>query len=69
MNRGIEDKRDYEIINNDKVVVTTYEGKFLVMDCEIEEQTLYIEKGNYSFTEMSGVDIKYVKFEDVFLIQ
>lgn len=68
-NRGIENKRDYEIINKNKVVITTYEGKFLVMDCKIDGQRLYIEKGNYSFMEMSGFNMEYVKFEDVFLIQ
>lgn len=58
-NNDISDKRFYEVIDDDKVVITNYEGKFLVMDCDVEGETLYIEKGKYSFIEMTDVDIKY----------
>ena len=64
-NNDISDKRFYEVIDDDKVVITNYEGKFLVMDCDVEGETLYIEKGKYSFIEMTDVDIKYKKYEDV----
>ena len=64
-NNDISDKRFYEVIDDDKVVITNYEEKFLVMDCDVEGETLYIEKGKYSFIEMTDVDIKYKKYEDV----
>lgn len=64
-NNDISDKRFYEVIDDDKVVITNYEGKLLVMDCDVEGETLYIEKGKYSFIEMTDVDIKYKKYENV----
>lgn len=64
----ISDKKSYEIIGNDKVVITNYEGKFLVMDCEIQGKVLKIkEKGKYSFIEMTNVDVQYNKYENVIL--
>lgn len=65
LNRQISDKRLYEVIDNNKVVITNYDGKFLVMDCNVQGETLYIEKGKYSFIEMTDVDIKYNEYEDV----
>ena len=65
LNSNISDKKVYEIIDNNKVVITNYEGKFLIMDCDIQGEILYIEKGEYSFIEMTDVDIKYNEYEDV----
>lgn len=65
LNRQISDKKDYEVIDNNKVVITTYEGKFLVMDCDVQEEVLYIKKGEYAFIEMSDVSIKYHEYKDV----
>lgn len=65
LNSQISDKRFYEVIDNNKVVITNYEGKFLVMDCEVQGELLYIEKGKYSFIEMTGVDIKYCEYKNV----
>lgn len=65
LNRQISDKKFYEVIDNNKVVITTYEGRFLVMDCDVQGEILYIEKGKYSFIEITGVDIEYHEYEDV----
>lgn len=65
LNRQISDKRLYEVIDNNKVVITNYDGKFLVMDCNVQGETLYIKKGKYSFIEMTDVDIKYNEYKDV----
>lgn len=65
LNTQISDKRFYEVIDNSKVVITNYEGKFLVMYCNVKGEQLYIEKGKYSFIEMTGVDIKYREYKKV----
>lgn len=66
LNTKISDKKSYEMIGNDKVVITNYEGKFLVMDCEIQGKVLKIkEKGKYSFIEMTNVEVQYNKYENV----
>lgn len=61
----ISDKRFYEVIDNSKVVITEYNGKFLIMDCDIQNDVLCIEKGKYSFMEMLDTDIEYKKYKDV----
>lgn len=66
LNTQISDKKSYETIDNDKVVITNYEGKFLIMDCEIEGKVLKIkEKGKYSFIEMTNVVVQYNDYENV----
>ena len=49
LNRQISEKRFYEVIDNNKVVITNYEGKFLVMDCGVQGGILKIKKGKYYF--------------------
>lgn len=65
MNREIKDERAYETISEENVIVSTYEGMFVVMKCKIEEDVLYIEKGGYSLVEMRDVEISYKEFENV----
>lgn len=65
LNRQISEKRFYEVIDNNKVVITNYEGKFLVMDCGVQGGILNIEKGKYYFIEMTNVDVQYKKYKDV----
>lgn len=65
LNSQISDKRSYEVIDNNKVVITIYGERFLVMDCDVQGEILYIEKGKYSFIEITGVDIEYHEYEDV----
>ncbi len=65
LNRQISEKRFYEVIDNNKVVITNYEGKFLVMDCGVQGEILNIEKGKYYFIEMTNVDVQYKKYKDV----
>ncbi|HIS55384.1 MAG TPA: hypothetical protein IAB48_01850 [Candidatus Fimimorpha excrementavium] len=67
MDNDISGKRTYEVIDGNKAVITTYEGKFLVMDCEIQGDTLYIDKSMYSFIEMNDIEIVNHKYENVFV--
>jgi hypothetical protein len=61
----IEDKKTYEVINNNKVIVEVYDGKYLIMNCEVENNNLIIHKGMYSFIEMTGIEIKYHEYKNV----
>lgn len=65
LNSDISDKRNYEIINNNQVIVSEYDGKFLTMKCRINDKELVIDKGNYYFVEMTDKDIVYREFEKV----
>lgn len=65
LNSDISDKRNYEIINNNQVIVSEYDGKFLTMKCRINDKELVIEKANYYFVEMTDKDIAYREFEKV----
>ncbi len=77
LNSDISDKRSYEIFEykeviddkeeiKNKVIITDYEGKFIVMNCEIEGENLHIKKEErYDFIEMTGVKIQYKEFENV----
>lgn len=57
MTYDISDKRAYEVIENNKAIVSTYDEKFVVMDCKIQGDTLVLQKGSYSLEEMTGVPI------------
>lgn len=61
----IGDKKSYEVIENNRVIVSTYDGKFVVMNCEIQEEWLLIEKGTYSLEEMAGLKITYHEYDEV----
>lgn len=61
----ISDKVKYEMINNNTVVVTVYDGKFLCMDCEIEEKNLNISRAQYKFIDMENVSVTYYEFDKV----
>ena len=65
VDKDISDKKDYEVIDDNKVIVSYYEGKTLVMDCYEKNGTLYIDKGSYYFIEMTNGEIKYKKYKDV----
>ncbi len=65
VDKDISDKKDYEVIDDNKVIVSYYEGKTLVMDCYEKNETLYIDKGSYYFIEMTNGEIKYKKYKDV----
>lgn len=65
MNYEIDDKKTYETINQDKVVVSEYEGKFVVMECEVQGETLILKKGTCRLEEMVGVPILYHKYDRV----
>ena len=62
----ISDKKIYEVIKSDnKVIVEEYNGRFIIMNCEINDDKLLIEKAKYSFIDITGVEITYCKYKDV----
>lgn len=61
MNYDISDKKSYEVIEQNRAIVSNYDGKFVVMDCEIQGETIILKKGTYSLEEMTGVSITYHK--------
>lgn len=61
----IDDKKTYEVIEQNKAVVAIYNEKFVVIDCEIDGETIILEKGKYSLQEMTGVSITYHEYENV----
>ena len=65
MNYEISDKKSYEVIEQNRAIVSNYDGKFVVMDCEIQGETIVLKKGTYSLEEMTGVSITYHEYEKV----
>ena len=65
MEYEISDKKSYEVIEQNRAIVSNYDGKFVVMDCEIQGETIVLKKGTYSLEEMTGVSITYHKYEKV----
>lgn len=65
MNYKISDKKAYEVIEQDRAIIENYDGKFVVMDCEIQNETIILNKGTYSLEEMTGVSITYHEYETV----
>ena len=65
MTYEIDDKKTYETIDQDKVVVSEYEGKFVVMECEVQGEILILKKGTCRLEEMVGVPILYHKYDRV----
>ncbi len=63
--KGIEDKKCYEMVGNNQVVLTEYDGKFLVMDCEIVNDILYIFNDDYVFVEKTEKPLKLKKYRKV----
>ena len=61
----ISDKKTYEVIEQNRAIVSNYDGKFVVMNCEIQGETIILKKGTYSLEEMTGVSITYHKYEKV----
>lgn len=65
INYDISDKKAYEVIEQDRAIISNYEGKFVVMDCEIQDEIIILKKGTYSLEEMTGVSITYHEYEKV----
>ena len=61
----ISDKKAYEVIEQNKAIVSNYDGKFVVMNCEIQGETIILKKGTYSLEEMTGISITYHKYKKV----
>lgn len=62
---NISDKKKYEVIEGNRAIVSCYEGKFVVMDCKIQGETLVLNKGTYRLEEMAGKSIRYHQYEKV----
>lgn len=63
-----ENKMEYEILDDGKsAVISTYEGKFVVMDCKIygNNNYLYLDNTKYRLEEMAGHDIQSITFDSV----
>ena len=65
-----ENKMEYEILDDEKsAVISTYEGKFVVMDCKIKiygkKKYLYLDNTKYRLEEMAGHDIQNITFDSV----
>ena len=65
-----ENKMEYEILDDRKsAVISTYEGKFVVMDCKIKiygkKKYLYLDNTKYRLEEMAGHDIQSITFDSV----
>ena len=58
-------KKKYEVIEGNRAIVSCYEGKFVVMDCKIQGETLVLNKGTYRLEEMTGKSIRYHQYEKV----
>ena len=65
INYEIADKKEYEVIEQNRAIVSNYDGKFVVMSCEIQDETIILKKGTYSLENMTGVSITYHKYEKV----
>ena len=61
----ISNKKTYEVIEQNRAIVSDYDGKFVVMDCEIQGETIVLKKGKYSLEEMTGVSITYHTYKKV----
>lgn len=61
----ISDKKKYEVIEGNRAIVSCYEGKFVIMDCKIQGETLVLNKGTYRLEEMTGKSIRYHQYEKV----
>lgn len=62
---NISDKKKYEVIEGNRAIVSCYEGKFVIMDCKIQGETLVLNKGTYRLEEMTGKSIRYHQYEKV----
>lgn len=65
MDYDISDKKSYEVIEQNRAIVSNYDDKFVVIDCEIQGETIVLKKGTYSLEEMTGVSITYHKYKKV----
>lgn len=67
---GVRQKKWYEIINDNKAIISAFDGKYVVLDCEIisynkDEDILKLRKGKYSLIGMTELPIVYHKFSEV----
>lgn len=66
LSTNVEDVTEYEIINNELVIVSEYEGCFVVMECSIDDKNvLNINKGKYKLVDVTDAEVDYKKFSDV----
>lgn len=61
----ISDKKSYEVIEQNRAIISNYDGKYVVMDCKIQDNEIILKKGTYSIEEMTGVTITYREYDKV----
>ena len=72
----MSEKTDYEILkidNEKKVVITTYEDKYLIADCILNEnnEIIIIDKEKYNFVNINSEQIEgiqYKKFKEQYFL-
>lgn len=65
INYDISDKKIYGVIEDNRVIISNYDGKFVVMGCKIQGETIILNKGTCSLEKMTGVSITYHKYHKV----
>ena len=65
INYDISDKKSYEVIEQNRAIISDYNGKFVVMNCEIQDETIILKRGTYSLEEMTGSSITYHTYNKV----
>lgn len=65
LNYKIDDKKEYEIIGTTKAIVSVYDDKFVIMNCEIQGEKMILQKGICQLEEMTGNTITRRKFDTV----
>lgn len=67
--RDISNKRKYEVLNNQRVIIAVYNNQFVVMNCKIKDKELFIKKNEgYELIDMKGKRVNYIKFEEVNIV-
>ncbi len=62
---SVSQKQDYQVLENNKVVVTTYKYSFIVLKYETINGTTYIFKNDYELISPPDIKLKAVKFDKV----
>ena len=61
----LDNKRNYRIINGDKVIVYSNNDYYLILDCKKENNNLVIYKGKQEKISNTKVYSVYIEFDTV----
>lgn len=62
---NVSNKKMYEIVEQNRAIITEYNGKWVTMDCEVEGENLILKKGTYRLEEMTDKVITYREYQKV----